>query len=76
MTIEVQETAAPGSPAIQNEGEAAPGYLVSSFELRAGLEVSLLALAALPADVLREFYRLHLSWGGTPRLPMAPFIRT
>ena len=39
-----------------------PGYLLSSFDLRAGLEVSALALTALPAEVLGELTRLRLSW--------------
>jgi hypothetical protein len=43
---------------------AAPGqsYMASSFELRAGLEVRVLSLGQLPADVLRELQRLHLIW--------------
>lgn len=42
--------------------EGAPGYLVSSVELRAGLEVTALAISSLPAEVLRELQRLRQSW--------------
>ncbi len=51
-------------------GEAAPGYLTSSFELRAGLEVSALALSQLPAEVLGELMRLRDSWS-SPHLALA-----
>lgn len=43
-------------------GEAAAGYLTSSFDLRAGLEVSAVALSQLPAEVMRELLRLRDSW--------------
>ncbi len=52
------------------QGEAAPGYLTSSFELRAGLEVSALALSQLPAEVLGELMRLRDSWA-SPHLALA-----
>jgi hypothetical protein len=42
--------------------EGSHGYLVSSFELRAGLEVTALAVTSLPAEVLRELQRLRQSW--------------
>ncbi len=45
--------------------EAASGYLTSSFELRAGLEVSALALSQVPAEVMHELLRLQGSWDGT-----------
>lgn len=50
--------------------EPAPGYLTSSFELRAGLEVSAIALSQLPAEVLRELLRLRESWRAAPQ-PLA-----
>jgi hypothetical protein len=53
-------------------GEATPGYLISSFELRAGLEISLLAVASLPAEVLRELQRLRSCWDEAPLIPAAP----
>ncbi len=42
--------------------EGSHGYLLSSFELRAGLEVTALAITSLPAEVLRELQRLRQSW--------------
>ncbi len=51
-------------PAAAPRGEAAPGYLTSSFELRAGLEVSAVALCQLPTEVMRELQRMQGSWGG------------
>jgi hypothetical protein len=49
-------------------GEGTPGYLISSFELRTGVEVSLLAVASLPAEVLRELQRLRRCWDDGPSL--------
>ena len=40
------------------------GYLLSSLDLRAGLEVDVVAAAGLPADVLRELQRLDSWWLG------------
>lgn len=60
--------AVPPLPAIG--AEPAPGYLTSSFELRAGLEVSAIALSQLPAEVLRELLRLRESWRAAS-LPLA-----
>jgi hypothetical protein len=37
-------------------------YMVSSQDLRSGLEVRLLAVAQLPADLLRELQRLRGCW--------------
>ena len=51
-------------PTAALRGEAAPGYLTSSFELRSGLEVSAVALSQLPAEVMCELLRLQDSWGG------------
>ncbi len=57
------------APAGPGWRDAAPAsYLTSSFELRAGLEVTALALSQLPADVLRELMRLRDSWSA-PALP-------
>jgi len=53
-------------------GEGTPGYLISSFELRAGLEISMLAVASLPAEVLRELQRLRSCWDDAPLNPSAP----
>jgi hypothetical protein len=52
-------------PPLALRGETAPGYLTSSFELRAGLEVSAVALSQLPAEVMRELLRLQGSWDGS-----------
>jgi hypothetical protein len=43
--------------------DSAPGYVTSSFDLRAGLDVRLVAVAQLPSDLLREFQRLRQCWG-------------
>ena len=42
--------------------ESAPGYVASSLDLRAGLDVRLVAVAQLPHDLLREFQRLRQCW--------------
>ena len=42
--------------------DSSTSYRVSSFELRAGLEVSLLPITQLPADLLRELQRLRDGW--------------
>jgi len=42
--------------------ERANSYMVSSMELRSGLEVSDVSVATLSADVLREFQRLQRVW--------------
>jgi hypothetical protein len=54
-----------------SSGEATPGYLVSSFELRAGLEISLLAVTSLPTETLRELQRSRRCWDDGPLLPSA-----
>ena len=41
---------------------AASSYQLSSYELRAGLEVRLLPFAHLPADIVRELQRLQFCW--------------
>ena len=41
---------------------AASSYQLSSYELRAGLEVRLLPFAHLPADIMRELQRLQFCW--------------
>jgi hypothetical protein len=58
-------------PAAAMRAEGAQGYLVSSFELSSGLEVTPLAVASLPAEVLRELQRLRLSWEPAPK-PAGP----
>ena len=47
-------------------------YLVSSFELRAGLEVTLLSLSQVPTDTLRELQRLRRCWQQDSALPWLP----
>ena len=54
------------SPAVRVDG--APGYLTSSFELRAGLEVTALAFSQLPVEVLRELQRLRSCWDPSPQV--------
>jgi hypothetical protein len=68
--------AQPRTPPASREGSRADGahsYLTSSFELRAGLDVSLVAIGQLPAEVLRELNRLRNCWGDRPHegLPAA-----
>ena len=43
-------------------GGAGLSYMVSSHDLRSGLEVRLLAATQLPAELLRELLRLHACW--------------
>ena len=45
-----------------DSSSAASSRLVSSFELHAGLDVRVLALTQLPAEVLIELQRLHGVW--------------
>ena len=47
-------------------------YRVSSFELRAGLDLSLLPLSLLPADMLRELQRLRRCWQHGSAPPPSP----
>lgn len=54
-------------PAAVARMDGAHGYLTSSFELRAGLEISAVAMAHLPAELLQEFQRLRSSWEPGPR---------
>ena len=51
-------------PALRNavRAEGANSYMVSSFELRAGLEVTSLAIPQVSAEVLRELQRLRRVW--------------
>jgi hypothetical protein len=44
-------------------GTGAQGYRLSSDELRAGLEVRLVSLTALPVDLVTELLRMRRSWG-------------
>jgi hypothetical protein len=44
------------------EREEAAGYMLSSIDLRRGLDISAVAVSALPADVLRELTRLRRCW--------------
>jgi hypothetical protein len=55
---------APPAPA----GSERDGYLGSSLDLRAGLEMRRLPVPQLPAEVLRELIRLRASWAA----PAAP----
>jgi hypothetical protein len=42
--------------------DGAHGYMLSSFELNSGLDVTAVAITSLSADVLREFQRLRRCW--------------
>ena len=44
------------------EREEAAGYMLSSIDLRRGLDISAVAVNALPAEILRELTRLRRSW--------------
>ena len=44
-------------------------YLMSSFELRSGLDVRVLPTRQVPADVLRELLRLRAQW---PQVSASP----
>ena len=50
------------SPRSPEAVHAASSYQLSSYELRAGLDVRLLPFAHLPADIMRELQRLQFSW--------------
>ena len=52
--------------------DSSTSYRVSSFELRAGLEVSLLPITQLPADLLGELQRLRDGWQRDLALPPSP----
>lgn len=43
-------------------GAEATGYMLSTLELSAGLDVQPLSLATLPDETLRELLRLRGSW--------------
>jgi hypothetical protein len=58
----------PTAPRPTRVAETGHSYRVSSYELRAGLEVAALAVDSLPADVLREFQRLRGCWVNGPGL--------
>lgn len=38
------------------------GYMLSSMELRSGLDVQAISTSRLPLDLLSELLRLHDSW--------------
>lgn len=48
--------------AVRDTSGTGLSYMISSQDLRAGLEVRLLAVAQLPADLLRELQRLRGCW--------------
>ena len=52
----------PSAQPVPLRGDAAAGYLTSSFDLRTGLEVSAVALSQVPAEMMRELLRLRDSW--------------
>lgn len=54
--------------AVRDTGGAGLSYMVSSQDLRSGLEVRLLAIGQLPAELLRELVRLHGCWQADPGL--------
>ena len=49
---------------VRDTGGAGSSYMVSSQDLRSGLEVNLLAMTQLPVELLRELVRLHGCWPG------------
>ena len=70
------ETFPPAQRATRDTSGAGLSYMVSSQDLRAGLEVRLLAVAQLPADLLRELQRLRGCWQdetGLAGRPLAGF---
>ena len=56
------ETVPQPQRAVRDSSGTGLSYMVSSQDLRAGLEVRLLAVAQLPADLLRELQRLRGCW--------------
>jgi hypothetical protein len=46
----------------QAQAPSASGYMLSSLELRAGLDVWAVPAGALPLDLLGELLRLQASW--------------
>lgn len=62
--IHMPETRSPlqSQRAPRESSTAGLSYMVSSQDLRSGLEVRLLAVVQLPADLLRELQRLRDSW--------------
>lgn len=49
--------------------DSAAGYLVSSLELRMGLQMRAVPDGALSLDELRELLRMQASWARPPRRP-------
>ena len=50
------------SPRSPEAVHAASSYQLSSYGLRAGLDMRRLPFAHLPADIVRELQRLQVSW--------------
>lgn len=53
-------------PGLARPGPGASGYMLSSMELRAGLDVRAISAAKLPLELLRELLRLQASWSKAP----------
>jgi hypothetical protein len=51
-------------PRSLSKTDAETGFMGSSLDLRAGLEVRLVGLSQLPLELLREFARLRACWDG------------
>lgn len=49
-------------PRVERRALEGGGYMLSSIDLSRGLDVSALAISALPHDVLRELTRLRRCW--------------
>lgn len=52
--------------AMLGHADSATGYLVSSLELRAGLQMRAIPPGALPLEELGELLRMHASWAQPP----------
>ena len=63
-SMNASRPAAPSPPRPRSfeAAHAASSYQLSSYELRAGLDIRLLPFAHLPADILRELQRLQICW--------------
>ena len=53
-------------------GTGAPGYRLSSDELKAGLDVRAVSLTTLPPELVTELLRMRRSWGGDAFGAMGP----
>lgn len=51
-------------PATSPSVSALEGYLMSSMELRSGLQVREVRVSALPLEIARELARLRRTWAG------------